>query len=104
MPLAMLGRQAENLADILRNVPGTDLVRVYGAPDEQILVEVNPQKMADLGIAIPEISRALRAADVKIPAGELNSDRRDYLVEVEGELDTITRVGRVPLFLSLIHI
>ncbi|MDJ0623779.1 MAG: efflux RND transporter permease subunit [Desulfocapsaceae bacterium] len=97
LPLAMLNRHAENLADILRNVPGTDIVRIYGAPTEQILVEVDPARMAELGITIGAVGNALQSADVKIPAGELNSSSRDYLVEVEGELDSIGRVGRVPL-------
>ena len=97
LPLAMMKRHAENLADILRNVPGTDIVRIYGAPTEQILVEADPMRMAELGITVSAIGNALQAADVKVPAGELNSSRRDYLVEVEGELDSIGRVGRVPL-------
>lgn len=97
VPLGMLVRQAENLADVLRNIPGTDIVRIYGEPSEEILVEVDPGKMADLGITVATIANALRAADVKIPAGQLNSNRRDYLVEVTGELDTVSRISRVPL-------
>lgn len=96
-PLALLNRHAKNLADELRNVPGTDIVRIYGAPQEQILVEVNPEKMSYLGLTTQDIAQRLRAADVKIPAGALNGSKRDFLVEVEGELDSIQRVAQVPL-------
>jgi len=99
-PLGLLKRHAENLADTLRNVPGTDIVRIYGAPEEQILVEVDPQKMSYRGLTINAIGAALRAADVKIPSGELNGSSRDYLVEVKGELDSVDRVARVPVLLS----
>ena len=99
-PLGLLKRHAENLADALRNVPGTDIVRIYGEPQEQILVEVDPQKMSYRGLTIDTISSALRAADVKIPSGELNGGKRDFLVEVEGELDSVDRVSRVPVLLS----
>ncbi len=99
-PLGLLKRHAENLADALRNVPGTDIVRIYGEPQEQILVEVDPQKMSYRGLTIEAIGGALRAADVKIPSGELNGSIRDFLVEVQGELDSVDRVSRVPVLLS----
>ncbi|MDJ0782023.1 MAG: efflux RND transporter permease subunit [Desulfosarcinaceae bacterium] len=97
LPLTLLTRHAENLADALRNVPGTDIVRIYGAPTEQVLVAVDPAEMSDLGLTIEGIAAALTAADVKVPAGALNGSRRDFLVEVAGELDTIGRVSRVPV-------
>ena len=99
-PLALLNRHAENLADALRNVPGTDIVRIYGAPAEQVLVEIDPVKIADLGLTIENIAAALSAADVKIPSGALNGRHRDFLVEVTGELETIDRVARVPVMTS----
>jgi len=99
-PLGLLKRHAENLADTLRNVPGTDIVRIYGEPQEQILVEVDSQKMSYRGLTIDSIGAALRAADVKIPSGELNGSKRDFLVEVKGELDSVDRVSRVPVLLS----
>ena len=97
VPLALLKRHAANLADQLRNIPGTDLVRMYGEPQEQILVEVNPQQMADLGMTIDLLAESLRGADVKVKAGALNGNRSDFLVEVAGELDSVARIARVPI-------
>ncbi len=97
VPLALIKRHAENLADRLRNIPGTELVRMYGEPEEQILVEVNPVQMVDLGLTIDVLAESLRSADVKVPAGALNGNRNDFLVEVAGELDSVARIARVPV-------
>lgn len=97
VPLALLKRHAENLADRLRNIPGTELVRMYGEPQEQILVEVNPVQMVDLGMTIDDLAESLRRADVKVPSGALNGSHRDFLVEVTGELDSVARIARVPV-------
>ena len=94
---AILHRQAQNLADRLRNIPGTDLVRIYGEPIEQILVEVNPAEMVGAGLSIRQLAGILRQADVKIPAGTLHGRERNFLVEVEGDLDSAARVAAVPL-------
>ena len=98
--LAILNRQAENLADALRNVPGTDIVRVYGAPAEKIRVEVRGDEVNALGLSLPQIAAALRQADVKVPAGSLDGLDRNFLVEVDGELDSVSRVASVPLIVD----
>lgn len=95
--LKILTREAETLADRLRTVPGTDIVRVYGAPAEQVLVELDPAKADALGLGIGEIATALRSADAKLPAGTLVGRQRSLLVEVQGELDTLERVADVAI-------
>jgi len=95
--LGILKRLGEDLADRLRNVPGTELVRLYGAPDEEITVAVHPEELADLGLAAAEVARRVDAADAKSPAGVLRSDDSRYFIEVAGELDSLARISSVPL-------
>ncbi|ANM31073.1 hypothetical protein ABI59_18075 [Acidobacteria bacterium Mor1] len=90
-------RLAEELADRLRNVDGTELVRLYGAPDEEIAVTVDADELAALGLDAFAVSRAIAAADAKLPAGTLRGRSADLQLEIEGELDSIRRVAEVPL-------
>ena len=93
----MLTRQAEVLADRLRDLSGTELVRLYGEPQEEILVEVDPRELAALDLQIGQLATAVREADAKSPAGQLRSGTAERLLEVEGELDTIERVRSAPI-------
>lgn len=93
----ILDRLAEDLADGLRNVGGTELVRVYGAPEEEITVTVDPAELADLGLSASAVSAAIAAGDAKGAAGVLRGERSDVLLEVTGELDSMARVAAVPL-------
>lgn len=95
--MGILTRIAEDLADRLRSVPGTELVRLYGEPDEEISVTVEPDALADLGLTPVEVARQISDADAKAPAGVLRDDRSNYLIEVAGELDSLARIGAVPL-------
>lgn len=97
---AILNRKAEELADVLRNVAGTDIVRIYGQPQEQILVEVDPAELAGLGLSIRDLTGMLQRADVKLPAGTLENSSLSYQVEVKGEFDSAQRVASVPLITS----
>lgn len=95
--LGVLSRYADELADRLRNLPGTELVRVHGDVDEQVLVEIDPDELAARGIGADRLVAALAAADTRLPAGSLRGGAQDLVVSVDGAFDTLTRVREVPL-------
>ncbi|MEM8782325.1 MAG: efflux RND transporter permease subunit [Planctomycetota bacterium] len=95
--LAVLARLADDLADRLRRVPGTDLVRVYGEPEEQLTVTVERDELAAAGLTPGVLGRAIDLADAKRPAGVLRGPVADLQIETAGELDTVARVARVPV-------
>mgnify|MGYP002621795493 CR=1 FL=1 len=95
--LGILTRLGNELADRLRNVSGTEVVRLYGEPAEEIAVTVDPAELADLGLSSEDVARQIRLADAKAPAGVLRSARANYFMEVAGELESLERVAEVPL-------
>ena len=95
--MGLLSRLAEDLADRLRNVDGTEIVRVYGAPEEEIAVRVDRDELAEIGLSAAAVARIVEQADAKRPSGVLRGGRSDVLIEVAGELDTVARVARVPI-------
>lgn len=97
VPSGVTARHAEALADRLRALPGTEIVEIYGAPEEEVLVEVDPAAAATLGLTADEISAAIRAADAKTRAGALRGDSTDLILEVSGEIGALDRVRNVVL-------
>lgn len=93
----VLKRHAELLADTLRQLPGTKQVRVYGEVEEEIQVLVDPRKLAQLGVGVTNVSDAISRADTKVQAGLIRGVESNFLVEVDGEIDSLERVGRIPL-------
>jgi len=96
-PLTLMNRLAEELADRLRNVSGTELVRLYGQPEEEISVTLDRDRLAALGMTAAEAADRLAGADPKQPAGALRGAGRELFIEVAGELDSVARVASVPL-------
>ena len=93
----ILNRQAEILKDRLKNLTGTEEVDIFGAREEEILVEVNPQVVASYNLTIADISRQIQQSDSKVAAGTLRNKNNDFSLEVAGELDTLNRVKNIPL-------
>ncbi|MBB1268118.1 efflux RND transporter permease subunit [Shewanella sp. SR44-3] len=93
----ILNRYAKELQSRLRVLNGTDFVKLYGAPEEEILVELDGNKISQLKLTPAGIAKILTQADSKISAGELHNSQFKAFVEVSGELDSQTRIRQVPL-------
>ncbi|MEO0588267.1 MAG: efflux RND transporter permease subunit, partial [Planctomycetota bacterium] len=97
LQMGLLDRLADELSDGLRNLAGTELVRIYGQPEEEITVRLDRDEVAELGLTPRDVGQRLSEADAKRPAGVLRGERSDVLIEVDGAFDTLERVARVPL-------
>ena len=94
---AILRRQAKSLESELRTLAGTEKVELFGAPTEEIIVEINPTDLAILGLTPQELSQQIRLSDAKVAAGQLRSTSNNLLLEVETELDSIDRIRQIPI-------
>ncbi|APZ96285.1 efflux RND transporter permease subunit [Fuerstiella marisgermanici] len=94
---AILRRQAEDLRERLLGVPGTKDVDIFGAPDEEITVAADPQKLTSLGLTALDISRLITASDSRFSAGFLRGSDTDLLIELTGELDSLERISAIPI-------
>ena len=72
-------------------------MRVFGAPAEEVRVQVDSDRVVALGLSTEQVATALRGSDSKTPAGRLRGAGSDLLIEVAGELDSVQRVREVPL-------
>ncbi|MCC2617401.1 efflux RND transporter permease subunit [Aestuariibacter halophilus] len=95
MPL--VSRLADELADRLRNVPGTELVRIYGDVDEEVRVTLDPQQLAATGLTLEDVSQRIQAADPKLPAGTLRSAQNTVRLQVAEALDGLDIVRSIPV-------
>ena len=94
---SILRRLAEELENDLSTINGTEQVELFGAPQEEITVEIDPFKLASLGITPQELSQQIRLSDAKVSAGQFRSNEHDILLEVDGELESTERIRQIPI-------
>ncbi len=88
-------REAEALADLLRRVPGTSLVDLHGLPQEEVLVTLDPERAAALGLTPEAVAAAIRAADAKVQAGRLQNAASDLVLGITGEITSLERLRAI---------
>lgn len=93
----ILRRQAEVFKERLESILGTEEVEIFGDPKEEIIVEINPQTLASYNLTAKELSGQIAQSDPKIAAGQLRSQDHNLLIEVAGELDSLTKIRQIPI-------
>lgn len=97
---AILNRLAKRLQDQIDQIPGTERSEIFGEPEEEILVTLDPDSMTAIGLTSADVARTIAASDSKLPAGQLRTASDNFLMEVEGEIETLQRVSRIPIKLG----
>ncbi|HSR49555.1 MAG TPA: efflux RND transporter permease subunit [Acidobacteriota bacterium] len=97
LSLGILKRYAEILEDRFIALPGTRQTQLFGAPEEEILVQVDADQLASMGLTAAELSEIIARQDAKAPAGRMRSEQGDLLIEVEGEFNSLQRIESLPV-------
>ena len=63
-----------NIKDILARIKGIGRVNVLGASDYSMRIWIKPDRLAHLGITVPEIMDAIRAQSVVVPGGKFGAE------------------------------
>ena len=90
-----------NINDALTRVQGVASVTVFGAGQYAMRCWVNPDKLASLGITIPEITNAIQTQNTVNPAGQIGSEpvpngqAFTYTVRAPGRLPSAEEFGEI---------
>ncbi len=79
----------DELKDDLESVEGVAAAKVSGGLEDEIQVQVDQQKLAQLNLSIGEVAERLRAENINLAGGRLEQGLRRYLVRTVNEFDSV---------------
>ena len=97
IPIMMLSVQAEEsqsalykilddgVANPLARIDGVGTVSISGAPEREINVYMNPEKMEAYGMTVEAVSQAISMENRNVPGGTFDVGSNTYALRVEGE-------------------
>jgi multidrug efflux pump len=77
------------VTDRLETLAGVAAVQIYGDRPYAMRVWLEPERMAARGVTTTEIADALRANNLELPAGQIESRSRTYLLRTETRLTSV---------------
>jgi hydrophobe/amphiphile efflux-1 (HAE1) family protein len=81
----------QNVVDAVKRVPGTTNVQIFGAKDYAMRIWLRPDRMAQLGITVGDISSAVTEQNAQYAAGKIGSPPNN----TEELTLTVTAKGRL---------
>ncbi len=82
---AGLKRAAREMRDDLLLLPGVSNVQITGTRDDEISVEIKPQKLREYNITFDEVAEAIRMTNLDVSGGQLKGSRAKISVRTLGE-------------------
>ncbi|MDP1889571.1 MAG: efflux RND transporter permease subunit [Gemmatimonadaceae bacterium] len=72
----------------LQTIPGVSGAPIYGERRFAMRVWLSPRELAARGLTVQDVESAIRTRSVEIPAGRIESSRREFSVRYLGEMHT----------------
>ena len=77
----------------LQTIPGVSGAPIFGERRFSMRVWLSPAELAARGITAQDVEAAIRTRSVEIPAGRIESERREFSVRYLGEMKTAEEFG-----------
>jgi multidrug efflux pump len=72
----------------LQTLPGVGQARIFGERRFSMRVWLSAAELSARGLTVQDVQQAIRTRNVEVPAGRIESDRREFTVRSLGELKT----------------
>jgi HAE1 family hydrophobic/amphiphilic exporter-1 len=83
------------LKPMVERINGVSKVEIFGGKEQEILVEIDPQKLENYNLGILDVKNILAQATTTIPGGQVREGEKQYFVKIEGELESAEEIGDI---------
>jgi HAE1 family hydrophobic/amphiphilic exporter-1 len=87
LPLNQLDEYGETLmAQRISMVSGVAQVQVYGSQKYAVRIQVDPNRLANMGVGLDQVASAVQRGNVNLPTGTLYGAHTAYTLDANGQL------------------
>ena len=98
--MAEMHENARQIRERLNMIKGIQKVDLTGVQDERIFLDVSSARIAQLGIDTADIGKSLREQNIVLPAGRINLNDVEIIVETQGRFTSIEEIAEVLIPIS----
>ena len=81
----------------LERLPGVARVEVEGVPVEEVVVAIDPDRLAANGVVLNELVQRLQSANFAISAGQITDNGRRLRIQPNGEMTSAQQLRELPI-------
>jgi len=81
----------------LVTIPGVQIPYPYGGKQRQIMIDIDPEKLHAYGLSPSDISNAVNAQNLILPAGTAKIGAQEYQVRLNSSPEVVTALNDLPM-------
>ncbi len=96
-----------DVADALKKIDGVAQVRVHGGARRALYITVDPERLAQYGISLQQLSDSIRGNNLFMPAGFVTTRGNRYAVRIDGTITSPQEAERIVIGMvgkTVVHI
>jgi len=86
---------AEDFRRYLYSIDGITKVNLHGTQDERVWLELDPRRIASVGVQLEQVLNDLRNQNIILPAGRIDASGTNILLEANGDLRSLEEIKGV---------
>ncbi len=83
--------------DGIERVDGVAGVNVWGATEQEMRIEIDPERLAQYALTVNDVVGRLRSANASVTGGDVDEGKRRYVVRTEGDFTSVDQVRSILL-------
>jgi len=92
---AEIKSSSDDLRTHLYTVEGVSKVSLFGVQEERVWLEIDSRKLAAVGVQLPQVLQDLQKQNVILPAGQLDANGTNLILEANGDLGSVDEIGDI---------
>src|SRR2546421_10351912 len=81
----------------LITIPGVQIPYPYGGKQRQVMVDIDPDKLFAYGLSPADVSNAINAQNLILPAGSTKIGKQEYQVKLNSSPETVAALNNLPI-------
>ncbi|SHN17674.1 efflux RND transporter permease subunit [Chitinophaga sp. CF418] len=91
---------AEKLQDDLETIKALKNVEIHGIPDRQVRIELNLEKISQMGLPVNKVISSIQNEMSNIPGGSIEAGNRSYNIKSSGSYQQLDEIKNTVVFNS----
>lgn len=92
-PYTELQAEAERLKESLERIRSLKKVALWGFPERELRITLDPARMAQWRISTDQLIRAIQSDNQNIPGGSISIGQRQFNVKTSGDYRSVEEIG-----------
>ncbi len=95
---------SKKLQDDIKNIPNVDRVTIRGLEEQEVAIDISPEKVAESGLNPIQLSGVLKTALGAYPSGSIDTSRNTFALTIDPSINSIEGIRKTKISIGAVDV